>query len=132
MDGTLYEAMVGDFGPMITLVVVIALAFITILRFGVRFDVNKFLESRKQRHVRLARLCCPHMSLIPAEKGFEVKSFWYSPVGTLDWVCSQCGAATHIPPEEEQVKRAAEHYASNPKEYMKKVKRFEKHARRSY
>lgn len=132
MDGSLYEAMVGDFGPTVTFIVVIVLALIAVLRFGVRFDMNKYLESRKQRHARLARLYCPHMNLVPAEKGFEIKSFWCSPSGTLDWVCSQCGAVTHIPPEEGQVKKTAEYYAANPKEYAKKLKRFEKHARKSY
>ena len=129
MDKSLYASMVGDFGPVITLVVVIVVALIAVLRLGVRFDVNMFLEGRKQRHLLLARSCCTHMSLEPCEGGVEVRSLWYSPSGTLDWVCSRCGMVTHVPPDNEQTARQAEHYASNPDEYAKRMKEFAKHAR---
>ena len=132
MDGTLYRAVVGDFGPIITLILVIAVAIIAVFRLGVRFDLNQYLETRKERSLRLARLYCTHMSLESCEEGVQVQSLWYSPSGTLDWVCSRCGTVTHVPPDEENTKKVAEYYIANPDEYGKSMKRFFKYAKRSY
>ena len=132
VDGSIYEAIVGYFGPVMALIVLIALAVIAVLRFGIRFDLNKYLEARKRKHRQLARANCVHMSMEPCDGGVEILPLWESPAGTLDWVCSRCGTVVHTPPDDEQFMKRAQYYASHPDEYRKKMKQFNKHARKSY
>jgi len=132
MEPTLYGTIVGDFGPIITLIVVITVAVIAVFRFGIRFDVNQYLEARKDRSLRLARLNCTHLDLEACEDGIKVQSLFYSPPGTLDWMCNRCGVVTHVPPDDEQIRKAAEYYINNPDEYKKSMNRFAKYAKRSY
>lgn len=123
--------MVGDFGPIITLIVVIALALIAVLRLGVKFDINEYQKSRKKRHLSLARLYCPHIRLEKHKQGVSCQSLFVSPSGTMDWVCTQCGVVTHVAPSDEEIEKLAEYYFSNYEEYTKKMKKFEKHAKKS-
>lgn len=128
----MYDSLVGDFGPAITLIIVIALAIIALLRFGIRFDLNDYLKTRKERHMRLARISCTHMILKPHENGVEIQSLWYSPPGTLDWICNRCGTVSHVSPSDEEIEKQAEYYIANPNEYSKMNKRFLKHLKKSY
>lgn len=47
MNGELYDAMVGDFGPIITLIAVGTISIIAILKLGIKFDLNEYFVSRK-------------------------------------------------------------------------------------
>ena len=47
MSADFYKVMVGDFGPIITLIVIIMCSLAVIFRLGVKFDLNKHLYSRK-------------------------------------------------------------------------------------
>lgn len=59
------------------------------------------------------------------------QSLFYSPVGTLDWICEQCGTVIHAPLSDKEIKSKAEYYMAHYREYKKQMKRFEKHARKS-
>ena len=131
MDGFI-NALVGDFGPTITLIVVIAIAVIGILRLGVKFDLNQFLTARKKRHLALARHYCPHIHLAPkGDNNVQIQSLFYTPYGTLDWICSQCGLVVHMAPSDEEIQESARYFLENPEEYTKRVKRFQKHMRKA-
>ena len=132
MNEDLYNALIGDFGPVITLVVVVTVSIIAILKFGIKLDLNKYLDSRKKRHLSLARLNCPHIRLAPEKEGVSYQSLFISPSGTLDWVCTQCGTVTHVPLSEEETEELVKFYLDNPKKYKKKMHEFEKHAKKSF
>lgn len=132
MGGELYDAMVGDFGPTITLIVVITISIIAILKLGIKFDLNKYFDSRKSRHRSLARLNCPHIRITPEQDGISYQSLFVSPPGTLDWVCTQCGTVTHTSFSDGEVEEMAKYYLENPKKYNKKMRKFEKHAKKSF
>ncbi|THG38991.1 hypothetical protein [Adlercreutzia caecimuris] len=132
MNGELYDAMVGDFGPIITLIAVGTISIIAILKLGIKFDLNEYFVSRKNRHRSLARLNCPHIRIAPEQNGISYQSLFVSPSGTLDWVCTQCGTVTHAPLSESEVEEMAKFYLANPKKYSKKMRKFEKHAKKSF
>ena len=132
MSKELYGSMIGDFGPLITLIAVITISVIAILKLGIKFDLNKFLDSRKNRHLSLARLNCPHIRLAPEKDGVSYQSLFVSPSGTLDWVCTQCGTVTHMPLSKEEIEEQVKYYLNNPKKYKKRMHKFEKHAKKSF
>lgn len=128
----LYDALIGDFGPIITLIIVITISLIAILKLGIKFDLNKYADSRKKKHRSLAQLYCPHIRLASEKEGISYQSLFVSPSGTLDWICTQCGTVTHVPYSEKETQELAEYYLENPKKYEKKMKRFEHHAKKSF
>ncbi len=132
MDEELYDAILGDYGPVVTLILILTVSIIAILKLGVNFNLNDYIASRKRRHLSLARMYCPHMELIPREDNqIEIHSFLFSPTGTLDWVCSRCGAVMHICPSDAETQEQAQYYMAHPDAYNKQMRKFRKHARRS-
>lgn len=111
---------------------ILALAIIAILHFGVKFDINEFIESRKKRHRKLAQSYCPHMDLIPRrDNSFQVNSLFYTPFGTPNWFCSRCGAVLPYEPGQEKIKAKATYYLNHPKAYKKAMRKYNKHAKKS-
>lgn len=93
MSDSVSKLLIEKCGVPFFLVVILALAIIAILHFGVKFDINAFFESRKIRHRKLAQTYCPHMDFIPcSNNSFQVKSLFYTPFGTPNWFRSRCGA----------------------------------------
>lgn len=101
MSKELYDPMIYDFGPLITLIVVITISVIAVLKLGIKFDLNELFYTKKSRHLSLARLNCPHTRLAPEKGGMSYRSLFVCPPGTLNWVCTQCGTVTHMPLSEE-------------------------------
>ena len=133
MDIDLYRAVFGDFGPLVALIVAITVSILAILKFGVNFNLNGFLSSRKERHLLLARMYCPHMRFNTyCDEKIEVGSLFYSPSGTLDWVCRQCGTVIPTPPGDDEWENRARYYIAHPEVYKKRMKKFAKHARKSF
>lgn len=131
MDGSLYSVLIGDFGPIITLIIVVAFSITAILRFGVQFDLNKYLESRKKKHEALAQVECPHLRFESTDEGVVAESLFYTPFGTTNWICRQCGIVIPISPDEANLKKTAEYYLQHQNEYNQKIKRFERHAKKA-
>lgn len=77
MSDSVSKLLIEKCGVAFFLVVILALAIIAILHFGVKFDINEFIESRKKRHRKLAQSYCPHMDLIPRrDNSFQfIRSF---------------------------------------------------------
>lgn len=114
-----------NFNQVIILIVVIVVSIIAI-RFTFKFDLNKHLENRRKIKLDQLKNICPHVRLIKDGEKFGIESFFVSPVGTMDYKCSQCGCVTG----EEEVNRISERYAKNPDLIFKKQKKFIKKARR--
>lgn len=99
MSDSVSKILIEKCGVAFFLVVILALAIIAILHFGVKFDLNEFIESRKKRHRKLAQNYCPHMVFIPRhDNSFQVNSLFYTPFGTPNWFCFRCGAVLPYEP----------------------------------
>lgn len=131
MNNELINAFVGNYGPIITLIVVITVSFISILRLGIKFDINQFLSMRKKRHLALARNYCPHMRFTVTNNDIEIQSLFYSPSGTLNWICRQCGATVAIAPDNEEMREIATYFINNPKEYRRRMNRYQRHMKKA-
>ena len=111
---------------------IFVLAIIAILHFGIKFDINMYIASRKERHRKLAQSYCPHLDFIPRDdNSVQVSPLFYSPPGTLNWFCSRCGAVLPYEPNQEEVEAKATYYLNHPKAYKKAMKSFDKHAKKS-
>lgn len=132
MSDSVSKLLIEKCGVPFFLVVILALATIAILHFGVKFDINAFFESRKVRHRKLAQTYCPHMDFIPcSNNSFQVKSLFYTPFGTPNWFCSRCGAVLPYEPDQEELKAKATYYLNHPKAYKKAIRKYDKHAKKS-
>lgn len=132
MCDSVSKLLIEKCGVPFFLVVILALAIIAILHFGVKFDINAFFESRKVRHRKLAQTYCPHMDFIPcSNNSFQVKSLFYTPFGTPNWFCSRCGAVLPYEPDQEELKAKATYYLNHPKAYKKAIRKYDKHAKKS-
>ena len=110
-----------DFNPLITSFLV----FFTILAgiLAIKFDLNRFLEMRRERQKERLRFLRPHVELLPVADGFEVHSQFVSPVGTTAWQYQNCGAETH---NEAATTRDLEYWATHPMAYVKRLKKIGK------
>lgn len=132
MSVEVYSAIIRDFGSPLALIIIIMIAIFAIVKLGVNFNLNDFLASRKERHRSLARAACPHVKIfINSNDEVEVQSLLCSPSGTLNWVCTQCGAVMPSTPSDDEFKRVAEYFAAHPDAYMKRMKKYTKHAKKS-
>lgn len=132
MSDSVSKILIEKCGVAFFLVVILALAIIAILHFGVKFDINEFIESRKKRHRKLAQNYCPHMDFIPrSDNSFQVNPLFYTPFGTPNWFCSRCGAVLPYEPDQEEFKAKATYYLNHPKAYKKTMRIYDKHAKKS-
>ncbi len=63
MSDSVSKLLIERYGVMVFLVVIFVLAIIAILHFGIKFDINMYIASRKERHRKLAQSYCPHLVL---------------------------------------------------------------------
>lgn len=132
MSDSVSKILIEKCGVAFFLVVILALAIIAILHFGVKFDINEFIESRKKRHRKLAQNYCPHMDFIPrSDNSFQVNPLFYTPFETPNWFCSRCGAVLPYEPDQEELKAKATYYLNHPKAYKKTMRIYDKHAKKS-
>lgn len=132
MSDSVSKILIEKCGVAFFLVVILALAIIAILHFGVKFDINEFIEIRKKRHRKLAQNYCPHMDFIPrSDNSFQVNPLFYTPFGTPNWFCSRCGAVLPYEPDQEELKAKATYYLNHPKAYKKAMRKYDKHAKKS-
>ena len=111
-------------------IVVLILVGIVVVRFAISFDVNAWLQERSNRRRDSLKLLCPHTEIWVNERNeLIVKSYFQSPSGTLDWICSKCQLRTH---SQELPDEIANYYAQNPKIYSKKLNQFEKRIKKIY
>ena len=132
MEVQIFEYLVEWFGPKFALIGVITLAIIAIFRFGLKIDLNKCLDSCKKKHLKLARLECPHLVLSKTDDGILAESLFVSPRGTLSYKCKQCGLVVDYPPSDDEFKRMAESFGKDPSAYNKRMKRFMRHMKKSF
>lgn len=132
MSDAVSELMIEKYGVPFFLAAIFIPAIIAVIHFGVKFDINTSIASRKERHRKLAQSYCPHMVFIPRDdNSFQAKSLFYTPYGTPNWICSRCGAVLPYEPDQEEFKAKATYYLNHPKAYKKAMKSYCKHAKKS-
>ncbi len=131
MEIKIFDMLADSFGPVIAIFAVFVFSIIAAIRFAFRFDLNSYLDSRKKRHLGIARLECPHMTLCKTENGIAVQSLFVSPPGALSYQCRQCGLITNRPPSNGELMQMAESLANDFDTYKKRMHRFDKHMKKS-
>lgn len=131
LDQNEISFLMENLGVAITVFVVILLGIIAIMRFGLQFDLNKYLESRKKKHASLAQRECPHMSINIEGDDVVVTSHFATTYGTTNWFCEKCGLVVAFPPEQDDVKKQATYFIEHPKVYAKRMREFQKHAKKA-
>ena len=106
----------------------IAMAIVA-FKIKVSFDVNKWLERRRQAKIHHAQGICPHAYLKitgvhNGEVEYVVTPMLVSPPGTTAWKCRQCHTWMHI--DEAEIARQNDYWGNNPSELRKRLKEFEK------
>lgn len=107
---------------IILLMVISAIA----IRISFKFDLNKYLENRRKIKIDQLKNICPHGRIIKVGEKFGFESFFVSPVGTMDYICSQCNAIVG----EEHVNRINERYKENYSIVFDKQEKFTKKAKK--
>ncbi len=110
-----------NFSQIIILIIIIVISIIAI-RISFKFDLNKYLENRRKIKIDQLKNICPHGRITKVNDNFAFESFFVSPAGTMDYICSQCNAVAG----KEHVNRINERYKENPSIVFDKQKRFTK------
>lgn len=114
----------------IVVIVVAAIATVAV-KIAIKFDVNKWRESRRKILIEKLKATCPHTSIEIDDDGrrIEVISHFISPSMSTDWICTKCNAITRDPnlPKELQ-----NHYKDNLKQWAERMKKFLKIYKRLY
>jgi hypothetical protein len=113
------------------IVAIFAVVFsIVAIRISFRFDLNKYLESRRQSYTQKLRSACTHVELSPADDGkIQARSLYISPPGTIQWQCQRCGHIAYQ--QEDEFEKQVYYYLNNIDQYHKKNKRFSKLLKKS-
>jgi len=129
MDGNIFQIISDNFGIIVAIIALIICSILA-FKFAITFDVNKFLESRKKRHLGMARNLCLHMEPFVDDDTAGFKPFLISPAGTPNYYCQRCGAQ-FMYVDEEDLERQVEYYLKNPKAYKKRLKQYNKHMKKA-
>lgn len=107
-------------------ILILIIAGAIAIRFTFKLDLNRYLENRRKIKIEQLKNFCPHARIIEEEEKFGVESFFVSPVGTMDYICSQCNVIV----SEDQVNMINERYIHNPSLVFEKQKQFIKRAKK--
>jgi hypothetical protein len=125
-----------NLGNWALVVIAIAISVIAI-KIVVTFDLNKYLESRKRRHLALSQNACPHMSIEltktnkDGQEKIKYHPWFESPPMTTQWICKRCKLVVNNV-DDRQLERAAHYYVNNPKAYAKTMRKSDKHITRAF
>jgi len=111
---------------ILLIIIVFLLSFIAI-KITLQFDINDFLKERRKIRVNQLKNICPHNTVSLENEQFIIRSLFSSPVGTVNWICSQCGL---IVSSQEDTQRLMQSNAENPEQIMKGQKEFIKQAKK--
>ena len=114
-----------NFYQIIILIIIFVISII-VIRISFKFDFNRHFENRRKIKLGQLKNICPHGRLTKINDQFAFESFFVSPAGTMDYICSQCSAVVG----KEQISRINEKYIQNPTLIFKKQKEFMKKAKK--
>ncbi len=67
------------------------------IRGSVKFDVNQWLNDRRERIREKIRVLCPHAFVTVQEEKIVFRSAFVSPFGTYQHRCQRCGVVVDDP-----------------------------------
>lgn len=112
------------FTNILLIIIAIAISIIAI-RVTFTFDINKYLESRKDDIKKQIMNHCTHMYAENTDDGIKIESAFISPSWTTQWICKKCRLTVyHIDSNEEN--RRMKQLLENPSDYIKQEKKFQK------
>ena len=98
-----------------------------VISFTIRFDFNKWLESRRESQISKLRALCPHCCVAMFEGKPGVESFFFTPAMSPYWICRRCQLQTldsRLPEANSRV------WVQDLKGLMAREKKFLKQARK--
>ena len=99
------------------------------VRIGLNFDLNKYLETRREHQKEKLRILCPHAQIVEKNgEPFVIPTF-ETPSGTHNWICQRCGMES-LGSGPFDIKM--ESYRRNPKLILLAEKQFQKFAKKVY
>ena len=113
----------------LAMIILAVTTVLSIVALRVKFDINKWQESRqKQQQIKL-RALCSHTSITWLNDKGEllVNSYFSNPSMTMVWICSRCG--TQVPDGYTPL-RIQSYWSENPMEWIDQEKKFLKLARK--
>ena len=116
IPSTFWEAVVT---VLVLVTAVVSLKF----AFSFRFDVNRWMDSKRKRLKEKIQTTCPHTKLSVRKGGICVESLFYKPPFTWVYQCSRCGIQTCDP---NAIQAIAEQYGRNPRRYLSQLKELER------
>lgn len=119
-----------NFGKVITLILIIALAIIAIFKVNLKLDLNNLLSASKIRHRKKAQHYCAHMEFRKIRDDMVQVSFFESPSGTNSWICNKCGLISQNFDQERQESNGT-YWLEHPDAYRKNIKKYNYHAKKS-
>ena len=85
MNGILNTGL--DFWQLIIAIITIVFSFVAI-KISLNFDLNKYLDSRRDSYTQKLKNACTHVQLKPTDDGhIQGQSLYVSPPGTFQWQC---------------------------------------------
>ena len=107
-----------SFYQTLILIIITAIA----IRFTFKFDLNKYFKDRRKIRIDQLKNICPHCRIEILDNGqVKMESYFHSPFGTTDYICSRCNRIVH---SEEDALRICKNYAKDPKRFLENEKRF--------
>jgi hypothetical protein len=77
------------FTQILLTIIAVAVSIIAI-KITFSFDINKYLESRKEDIKKQLMNHCTHLSLEDIDGQIQIQSAFISPYGTTQWICQKC------------------------------------------
>lgn len=113
----------------ILILLVIAFIGTIALKFTFNFDINKYIESRKEQKLQQLKNACTHHKVIKHGEEYGLQSLFVSPPGTVQWQCQRCGIAKYF--VDGELDNMTNYYLNNFEEYTKLEKKFKKLLKKS-
>ena len=107
--------------------IVAFIATIFAIRGTIKFDVNKWIEDRRNRKEEILRSLCPHVRVSKSANGLVIKTTYISPPGTVGWQCQQCGHFTY---DDDAVNETAEFWGTHLGELNRRNRKMDKLAKK--
>ena len=109
-------------------IIILILVAAVAVRISFKFDLNKHLESRRKIKINQLKNICPHGHIQEMQgKKIIFEPYFSSPMGTLNYICSQCGLVVG---SKDEVNRIMRSYSGDLGLILKKQKKFFKKAKK--
>ena len=115
-----------NFWQIMVLIITAAIS-IVVIRISFNFDLNRYLENRRKIELAQLKSICPHGKIDVHGDKLMFTSYFSSPIGTTQYICSRCGLVVS---SEEDADRIAKNYCRQPELFLKKETEFIKKAKK--